>query len=192
MHSLAHCIARNGSFNNRFYFWFPIEIEKGVTGCRACGGFWKLHISTLLFSQSPSLHLTPNFPLSLLLQAPWLPFPSSCSSWHFLLGKTKAQRPERLTPQTVGCWSGWDLLPFGVPGSHLKLFRVVSSVEAWHAIFHSSEQLSSSLKVKVLAAQSCPTLCDPKDCSLPGSSVRGILQARTLERVAISFSRRSS
>ena len=40
--------------------------------------------------------------------------------------------------------------------------------------------------------QSCPTLCDPMDCSLPGSSVRGILQARILEWVAISFSRRSS
>ena len=38
-------------------------------------------------------------------------------------------------------------------------------------------------------AQSCPTLCDPTDCSLPGSSVHGILQARTLEWVAISFSR---
>ena len=36
--------------------------------------------------------------------------------------------------------------------------------------------------------QSCPTLCDPMDCSLPGFSVHGILQARTLERVAISFS----
>ena len=32
------------------------------------------------------------------------------------------------------------------------------------------------------------TLCNPMDCSLPGSSVYGILQARTLERVAISFS----
>ena len=40
--------------------------------------------------------------------------------------------------------------------------------------------------------QSCPTLCDPMDCSLPGSSVHGILQARVLEWVAISFSRRSS
>ena len=40
-------------------------------------------------------------------------------------------------------------------------------------------------------AQSCPTLCDPMDCSLPGSSVHGILQARVLEWVAISFSRRS-
>ena len=37
--------------------------------------------------------------------------------------------------------------------------------------------------------QSCPNLCDPVDCSLPGSSVHGILQARILEWVAISFSR---
>ena len=36
--------------------------------------------------------------------------------------------------------------------------------------------------------QSCPTLCDPIDCSPPGSPVTGILQARTLEWVAISFS----
>ena len=36
--------------------------------------------------------------------------------------------------------------------------------------------------------QSCPTLCDPMDSSPPGSSVPGILQARTLEWVAISFS----
>ena len=36
--------------------------------------------------------------------------------------------------------------------------------------------------------QSCPTLCDPMDCSLPGFCVHGILQARTLEWVAISFS----
>ena len=35
----------------------------------------------------------------------------------------------------------------------------------------------------------CPTLCDPMDGSLPGSSVHGILQARILEWVAISFSR---
>ena len=37
-------------------------------------------------------------------------------------------------------------------------------------------------------AQSCPTLCNPMDCSLPGSSVHGIFQARVLEWVAISFS----
>ena len=40
--------------------------------------------------------------------------------------------------------------------------------------------------------QSCPTLCNPVCCSPPSSSVHGILQARTLEWAAISFSRRSS
>ena len=40
--------------------------------------------------------------------------------------------------------------------------------------------------------QSCPTLCDPMDCSLPGSSVHGILQARMLERVAVPASSGSS
>ena len=38
-------------------------------------------------------------------------------------------------------------------------------------------------------AHSCPTLCDPMDCSLPGSSLHGIFQARLLEWVAISFSK---
>ena len=47
-------------------------------------------------------------------------------------------------------------------------------------------------KVKVLVAQLCPTLCDPMDCSLPGSSVHGTLQARILEWVATPFSRGSS
>ena len=41
-------------------------------------------------------------------------------------------------------------------------------------------------------AQSCLTLCDPWDCSLPGSSVHGIFQARILEWVAIVYSRGSS
>ena len=41
-------------------------------------------------------------------------------------------------------------------------------------------------------AQSCPTLCDPMDCSLPGSSVHGIFQAIVREWIAISFSSGSS
>ena len=45
---------------------------------------------------------------------------------------------------------------------------------------------------EIEVAQSCPTLCNPVDCSLPDSSLRGILQARILEWVAISFSRGSS
>ena len=48
---------------------------------------------------------------------------------------------------------------------------------------HTSKLLSESE-----VAQSCLTLCDPVDCSSPGSSVHGVLQARKLEWVAISFS----
>ena len=44
----------------------------------------------------------------------------------------------------------------------------------------------------VLVTQSCPTLCNPMDCSLPYSSIHGVFQARVLEWVAISFSRGSS
>ena len=43
-----------------------------------------------------------------------------------------------------------------------------------------------------VTTQSCPSLCDPRDCSLPGSSVHGILQARILKCVVIRFSRGSS
>ena len=46
--------------------------------------------------------------------------------------------------------------------------------------------------VLCLVARSCPTLCDPMDCSLPGSSVHGILQARMLEWVAMPSSSESS
>ena len=43
--------------------------------------------------------------------------------------------------------------------------------------------------MKVLVVLACLTLCDPMDCSPPGSSVHGILQARILEWVAMLFSR---
>ena len=50
----------------------------------------------------------------------------------------------------------------------------------------------NSQKIKVLGTQSCLTLCDSMDCGPPGSSVCGIVQARILEWVDISFSRGSS
>ena len=46
----------------------------------------------------------------------------------------------------------------------------------------------TKVKSESEVAQSCPTLRDPMDCSLPGSSVHGIFQARVLEWVAIAFS----
>ena len=63
----------------------------------------------------------------------------------------------------------WKLL------SHIRLFATLRTVQ-W-----VSE-----------VAQSCPTLCDPMDCSLQGFCVHGIFQARVLEWVVISFSRESS
>ena len=55
-----------------------------------------------------------------------------------------------------------------------------------------AQHCKSIMKVRVLVAQSCPILYDPMDCSPPASSVRGILQARILEWVAIPFFRGSS
>ena len=52
--------------------------------------------------------------------------------------------------------------------------------------------VTDRLSKLVLVAQSCPPLCNPMDCSLPGSCVHEIFQARILEWVAISFSRGSS
>ena len=68
---------------------------------------------------------------------------------------------------------------------HLDCFHVLAVVKSatMNIGVHESE---SEL------TQSCPTLCDPTDYSLPGSSVHGILQAIILEWVAISFSRGSS
>ena len=53
-------------------------------------------------------------------------------------------------------------------------------------------QMLSFERVLCFVTQLCPTLCDPTDCSPPGSSVHGILQARLLEWVAVPFSRGSS
>ena len=55
---------------------------------------------------------------------------------------------------------------------------------AFSTIAHAAAAAAAAAK----SLQSCPTLCDPIDGSLPGSAVPGILQARTLEWVAISFS----
>ena len=60
----------------------------------------------------------------------------------------------------------------------------VSSRVCYRVLFCSS--------VYAPATQSCPTLCDPMDGKLPGSSFHGIFQARILEWVAISYSRGSS
>ena len=66
--------------------------------------------------------------------------------------------------------------------SHIAHYKVLSRVPC--AINSRSNADATAAK----SLQSCPTLCDPIDSSLPGSRVPGILQAKTLECVAISFS----
>ena len=103
--------------------------------------------------------------------------------------------------------SSWDF-----PGTQLSvtegpLIPWGWSLHAWHTLSipagrrpagrHWGVRAETDLqgeeeKVKVLVAQLCLTLCNPMDCSLPGSSVHGILQARILKWFAIPFSRGSS
>ena len=58
----------------------------------------------------------------------------------------------------------------------------------WGAIAFSAKSHAAAAAAAAKSLQSCPTLCDPMDGSPLGSSVPGILQARILEWVAISFS----
>ena len=75
-------------------------------------------------------------------------------------------------------------------------YALLSSHVGWFTKGQGGQLLKSLSKsvqwVWSEVAQSCPTLCDPMDCSLSGSSVHGIFQARVLEWIAISFSRGSS
>ena len=73
----------------------------------------------------------------------------------------------------------------------LKIVSKLVSVNGFHIMSWCSANIFCKLK-ESLVAQSCPTLCDPMDCSLPGSSIHGVFQAKVLESVAISFSRGSS
>ena len=78
-------------------------------------------------------------------------------------------------------------------GSWNQFLKTSNYPKTCHTNFPGAQNVSfSTLNSLCEVAQSCPTLCDPTDCSLPGSSVHGIFQARVLEWAAISFSRASS
>ena len=80
--------------------------------------------------------------------------------------------------------SRWVITPLWLSGTLRSfLYRWMYSC---HLFLVSSATVAADAAVKSL--QSCPTQCDPIDGSLPGSPIPGILQARTLEWVAISFS----
>ena len=78
--------------------------------------------------------------------------------------------------------SRWVITPLWLSGSW-RSFLYSSSVYSCHLFLISSASVAAAKSL-----QSCPTLCNPIDGSLPGSPVPGILQAWTLQWVAISFS----
>ena len=87
------------------------------------------------------------------------------------------------TGGSPGSWSSSLVTQSGAAGA---------GVSCTHLLLKSFPGLCRARVKWSKVAQSCPTLCDPMGCSLPGSSVHGIFQARVLEWIAISFSRGSS
>ena len=116
---------------------------------------------------------------------------------HFLLQCMKVKSESEISQS---CLTISDSMDCSLPGSSIHgIFQ--AKVLKWGAIafskqrcwlilyFHLNKYPSSyAATTATNSLQSCPTLCDPIDGSPPGSPVPGILQARTLEWVAISFS----
>ena len=90
-----------------------------------------------------------------------------------------------LPPSTLPPTSSTPLLPhlpFPIP----NLARIICSLHP--GMFYLENVRVSKVKSESEVARSCPTLCDPMDCSLPGFSIHRIFQVKLLEWVAISFS----
>ena len=105
-------------------------------------------------------------------------------SWHPNITSKIANRLRSTT-----LWYFFPPLPF-IPPLPFAMLKCVVEMDCRYLPVGSSKKQESSRKTSATAAaakllQSCPTLCDPRDGSPPGSSVPGILQARTLEWVAI-------
>ena len=111
----------------------------------------------------------------------------------FLPGKSHGQRS--LVGYSPQCWKrvghDWTTQQQLLNSSYslLPLIFPTWTPDAYKALILLMSLITWS---EVLVIQVCPTLCDPVDCSPPGSSVPGTLQARILEWDAISFSRGSS
>ena len=106
--------------------------------------------------------------------------------WVRSLGLEDPWRKWQLTPVFFLAWK----IPWTEEPGRLYSPWVVKSwvrLSDWSSDVCSSDLSINQCHSESEVAQSCPTLCDPMNCSPPGSSVHGILQARTMECVAISF-----
>ena len=89
-------------------------------------------------------------------------------------------------------FSAQEYPPEDLPSSEIETVSSASRLGKWILYHCATWEASHVGESESVVSQSCPTLHDPIDGSPPGSPVPGILQARTLEWVAISFSRGSS
>ena len=78
--------------------------------------------------------------------------------------------------------------PYMTTGKTIALTRRTFVSKVMSLLFNKLFAAAAAAAAAAKSLQSCPTLCDPMDCSLPGSSVHGICQARVPEWVAIVFS----
>ena len=79
-------------------------------------------------------------------------------------------------------------LPVNIEGQGIQYFIPVVLTDGKSMEGLSISPTKSAAAAAAKSPQSCPTLCDPRDGSPPGSAIPGTFQARTLEWVAISFS----
>ena len=94
---------------------------------------------------------------------------------------------------SVGCWkSSLISLCLTLLSYKVKIIINSSSKCFFRGFYNTYQAFKKVLAAAAESLQLCPTLCDPIDSSSPGSPIPGTLQARTLEWVAISFSRWSS
>ena len=89
------------------------------------------------------------------------------------------------------CTAKWSNYTYIYTYIYIYIYIYIDSLHCY--VVNSTIVFSDSIKSvnTVKVTQLCPSLCDPMDCSLPGSSVHGILQSRIREWVAIPFSRGS-
>ena len=120
----------------------------------------------------------------------WCPFASDNGMFFLSQGPGCEQSPQRRI-RGVGCVKLWSALPLHT-SLGLRSVGDTGTISSKAPRTSGVVGLFQGTCVWAKLLQSCPTLCDPMDCSSPGSSVHGILQARILEWVATSFSRGSS
>ena len=115
-----------------------------------------------------------------------------CESW--TIKKAECRRIDAFEPW---CWRRHLRVPWTARRSNQSILKEISPENSLEGLILKLKlQYFGHLMGRTAAAataakslQSCPTLSDPMDCSLPGSSIHGIFQARVLEWGAIAFSK---